>query len=764
MRNQVIYAAVGMFTGLVWALPALTSIRAFLTAMALLFMIRLSGKAKSAFFMFMFIGFLTGQFHEERNVTLLKAGEGEWEVTLSAPVRVDGDRLQAVVTTVQAKEKLQLFYRLPSEAQTELERQLTPGTVCRIKGTLERPAKARNRHAFDYRVFLERQHIFWQLEASELSLSSCFSQKKTWKEAVFAWRLKGIDHIKSHFPDNLQPVAAALLFGDRTMTEETVLEAYQRLGIIHLLAISGLHVGLITSLLYYFFLRIGLTKEAARNLLIGILPVYSLLAGGSPPVVRAVLMTLLVLLSFRFQRTFSALDALSISFILVMLYDPYLLYQAGFQLSYLISLSLLLSSSIILLVPSTELGKMAAITAVSQIAGLPVLLYHFFEFSLYSFIANLFFVPFYSLLVLPLLLIIFLLSFVCPAIVMLLEPFAFVFRHIEGFTVEISRWPFAAVTTGRPEEWQLILIACMWACTFVLTEKWKGVKPASTLLFFMLASALVPHLYSIEGEVSFIDVGQGDAVFIQLPFGQGNYLIDTGGLLPFEKEEWQKRKKEFTVGKDILLPYFKSMGVRRLDKLILTHSDYDHIGAAKELFDELEIKELVISPGSEMKPVMRETIKEAAKYHVPVRYGKYLETWQAGAAFFQIVSPADHLYEGNNDSLAVYAVIGGKKWLFAGDMEAEAERELLTRFTLDIDILKVGHHGSRSSTTEEFLSEAAPEEAVISAGRNNRYQHPHGEVVDRLLKHQVRIWRTDQHGEVTFTYRGKEGTFSAVFP
>ncbi|PAQ16525.1 DNA internalization-related competence protein ComEC/Rec2 [Bacillaceae bacterium SAOS 7] len=763
MRGQFIYVALFSFAGMIWALPVLGSVRLFFTLLALYLWIRLIGRMKQLMLAAVVLAFFVGQFHETQQRSIYTGDEEAFRVSFTEDMVMDGDRLKATVLS-SAGEKLRLSYKLSLKEEADKLKQLLPGTMCDIAGTLELPAEARNRHGFDYRKFLAHQHMYWQLKVNRLSLSSCYQSKLSVKQQILLWRAKGIDRIKETFPESLQPTAAALLFGDRTLTEEEIITAYQRLGIIHLLAISGLHVGLMTAFLYYLLIRIGVTKERSQLILLMFLPVYALLAGGSPPVVRACLMTILILMSIKFQRKFTPLDALSLSFLLVLVYDPYLLYQVGFQLSYLVSFSLILSSHSILSYPTSFLGKMFAVTTVSQIAGLPVMMYHFFEISLYSFVANLFFVPFYSFLLLPGLLVIYVVSFLFAPVLTLLSPLGALLSRIDEVAMTVSTWPFAVVVTGRPSALLLAFSCCVCLLAFLYWEKSKRLQPVFFLLAFMMSAQIVTQTYSSKGEVTFIDIGQGDATFIQLPFNQGNYLIDTGGLLPFHKEEWQKQRKDFKIGEGVLLPYFKSRRITRIDKLILTHSDYDHIGAATELFPHMKIQEVIISPGSEVKPVMQQTIEQAKRFHIPVRYGTFQESWQGGESIFQFLSPEDEQYEGNDDSLVLYAQIGGKKWLFTGDAEENAEKKLVDRFDIDVDFVKIGHHGSKSSTSEPFLAEATPEYGIISAGRKNRYGHPHREVVQRLHKYQVKIWRTDLHGEITYTFHGRRGTFSTCIP
>ncbi|WP_203361687.1 DNA internalization-related competence protein ComEC/Rec2 [Bacillus sp. REN10] len=763
MRGTFIYVALFSLAGIIWALPSLGSVRLFVTALAFYLFLRLEESLKRMLLISAVLAFLVGQWHEKKHHSVYTGDEEVFRVSFTEEIEVDGDRLKATVQAA-SDEKLRLSYRFSSKEEADQWKRLLPGTMCEVSAELERPSEARNRHGFDYRKFLAHQHIFWQMKATRLSLSSCYQPKLSMKQQIFLWRAKGIDHIKETFPQSLQPTAAALLFGDRTLAEEEMTKAYQRLGIIHLLAISGLHVGLLTAFVYYLLIRIGITKERAQLILLMALPVYALLAGGSPPVVRACLMTILILFSIRFHRKFPPLDALSLSFLLVLLYDPYLLYQVGFQLSYLVSFSLILSSQSILAHPASFLGKMFVVTTVSQIAALPVMMYHFFELSIYSFVANLFFVPFYSFLLLPCLLVVYVVSFFFPPVLSFLPLLGEGLSRVDATAVELSTWPFAVVVTGRPSALFIVLLCFVCLMAFLYWERTKRLLPVCFLLVLAVGAQIMTQTYSSKGEVSFIDIGQGDATLIKLPFNQGNYLIDTGGLLPFHKEEWQKQRRDFTIGEDVLLPYFKSKGITRIDKLILTHSDYDHIGAAVELFPHMEIKEMIISPGSEVKPVMQQTIEQAKRFHVPVRYGIFQESWQTGEAAFQFLSPEDDQYEGNDDSLVLYAHIGGKKWLFTGDAEISAEQKMAERFSLDVDVVKLGHHGSKTSTSEEWMDETTPEYGIISVGRKNRYGHPHREIIQRLAGHQVKVWRTDLHGEITYTFHGKQGTFSVCIP
>ncbi|MGV3464012.1 MAG: ComEC/Rec2 family competence protein, partial [Heyndrickxia sp.] len=253
-------------------------------------------------------------------------------------------------------------------------------------------------------------------------------------------------------------------------------------------------------------------------------------------------------------------------------------------------------------------------------------------------------------------------------------------------------------------------------------------------------------------------------ILIRLPYNRGTYLIDTGGSVVFDVPEWSKRKHPFSVGKDILVPYLKGKGISKIDKLILTHSDSDHIGAAKELVETIKIREVYISPNSWKKPLMYETLLHFQKEKISIMEVKDGFGWKTKDSSFQVVYPFEQHYEGNNDSLVLFAKFGGKRWLFTGDLEQEGEAELIHSHRFQADVLKVGHHGSKTSTSLLFLESVQPKIAIISVGKDNRYGHPNQEVLDRLKQEEVKVFRTDMEGEVIYKFTGNNGTFQTLLP
>ncbi|RWR15176.1 DNA internalization-related competence protein ComEC/Rec2 [Siminovitchia fortis] len=680
--------------------------------------------------------------------------------------QIDGNRLKAVAITPD-KEKFMLLYKIPSENQkNDLMHNLRSGLTCIMDGQLVRPEANRNEHAFNYELYLKRMDIHWIFEPDSITATDCHLNKASPAGVLQNMRASGIQTIENKFPEKLASYAAALIFGERSLISEEADRSYKQLGVVHLLAISGLHVGIIAGSAFFLCIRSGMTRESVFWTLFIFLPGYAVLSGGNPPVIRAVIMAILLLSSKKWRLPLSTLDIFSLSFILFLIFDPLLIYHIGFQLSYAVTFALTLSSGYFFRKNEQALWQMINISVVSMLSSLPVLSYHFYEFSLISIAANLLFVPFYTLILLPAVFILFAISFTgSPIFNMAAAVVDRVVQLSEKIASAAGSLPFSVILTGKPSTLGMIFIVSGILAFFVLKEKRiHPLKCALPLIFILICHSAIQK-YSAYGEVVFIDVGQGDSILIKLPYNQGIYMIDTGGQLSFPVAEWQERRKPFKVGRDTLIPFLKSKGISRIDKLILTHSDADHIGAADELIGELEIGEILISPNSWIKPIMADVVNKAFKEKIAVKEVKAGYGWENKSGSFHFIYPFDDEYEGNDDSLVLYASFGRIDWLFTGDLEKGGEEEVLSRYSrLDIDVLKVGHHGSRGSSSEPFIQMIKPEYAIISAGKSNRYGHPHAEVLEILEEENIRIFRTDEHGAIHYRFTSKGGTFKTVLP
>lgn len=312
--------------------------------------------------------------------------------------------------------------------------------------------------------------------------------------------------------------------------------------------------------------------------------------------------------------------------------------------------------------------------------------------------------------------------------------------------------------------WHILLeVVAIVVLLFVMECKASAASYAVPTLF--LIGVLSVHFFTPnvlqKGEVTMLDVGQGDSLFIQLPHRKGHLLVDTGGRLSFKEEPWKKRRKVSTIGDQTIIPFLHSKGIAKLDMLILTHADQDHMGEAIRLIKRNKVKRLAIPKGFARIKEDAKLLKEAAEKGIMIDELERGDQLRVGEHIFEVLHPSqDRVTSKNNDSLVLTFTLGGKRFLLTGDLEQEGERDIIDAYPhLRADVLKVGHHGSKGSTSEEWLEHLKPSHALISAGERNRYQHPHQEVLENLKAHETKVYRTDRDGSVTFEFLEEEGTF-----
>ncbi|KPB05070.1 DNA internalization-related competence protein ComEC/Rec2 [Bacillus sp. CHD6a] len=700
---------------------------------------------------------------DHHNISLHLEDDTEFQGFVHSPLIMDGNKASFQMKS-NLNEVLVVEYYLEQEEDSLQLSELSIGDKCIWTGILKKPQPVSNPHAFNYKKYLYEQNIHWILSLNTLP-QACLSPTKTpFLTSIKQFRQQGINEI-NHYVD--QPTAGfmvSLIFGDRSSIIQDILDAYQQLGLVHLLAISGLHVGIITAAIFYFGIRSGLSRQWMNLLLLFLLPLYVLLAGGAPSVMRAATMTVVALTLLLMKKKVFSIDTIGLACIFVLILNPYYLYHIGFQLSFSVSLSLLLASSSLRKVQNS-VAQLFIVSIIAQVASLPLLLYHFYQFSLWSPFLNLLFVPFYSLYVLPVSFLLFFILLLSPDHVSLLVPFlSYPLTFMNSFAVKIAEFPIGTLVFGKPS---ILLMTAYGFSIIFFFYKWEVNKRRSAVVVLILC--LVFHwninYFNPFGKVVILDIGQGDAIFIRLPFNKGRYLIDTGGAFSFPQEEWEKRRREFHSGSDVLVPFLKAEGVRRLDKLILTHGDFDHIGNVKSLWGVVGIEEVIVPKGFGEGKVEQEIIKEAQRSGVGMGMAVPNTGWKEGETSFLYVHPSQ-LYDSKNEgSIVLFAVLGKKNWLFTGDIGEEGERDLIHHNpNLKVDVLKVGHHGSNTSSTAGFLDTIRPDVAIISVGRNNRFGHPHEDVLERLSHVKAKVYRTDLQGAILFDFTHRGGTFSTLIP
>ncbi|MDZ5470918.1 DNA internalization-related competence protein ComEC/Rec2 (plasmid) [Bacillus sp. 31A1R] len=710
---------------------------------------------------------LRGELAEKNNRTKFKGVEKEFLILFENEINYDGNLLTSNGKDLNKREKLVIRYTIKSEEEkNRLREKLITGAVCRLKGELIEPPVSTNENAFHYKNYLKQQHIHWMLKVEQ------FNHCKEKSSPIFLLRnirQMGIDYMVKYFPEDTATLASALIFGDRSLMGDELLESYQKLGIVHLLAISGLHVALLMGILYYIGIRIGITRERVLNLLIILLPIYIILTGAAPSVVRACSMMIMVLIIKKFSHSIQMIDVLSIVFIMYICIFPYVIYNVGFQLSFSVTLALIISSARILKNATNPILLLIYTSIVSQVISMPILLYYFYEISIISIAANIIYIPLFSICILPSLLLLFILHVIVgDPINPLITVMNFFIKVINLVTEHFSSFPYAVITLGKPTIWLLVLYIISIPIMYIIWEKQISKKGIVKIILIQFGILLI-HFFTVhidsKGEVTFIDVGQGDSILLKLPHSQGTYLIDTGGTIQFQSEQWKKRKNPYEVGKNVLVPYLKSKGITKIDKLILTHGDMDHVGGALAVLNYITVSEVFLPKTKEPSALELRIVNLAKEKQIPIKTVKQGDRWTINRMDFNILSPSNSCGERNDCSIVVHANVGGINWLFTGDLEEEGERKLVQSYPkLKVDVLKVGHHGSKSSTSELLLRQYQPKASIISVGKENRFGHPHPDVLNRLKEHKIIIFRTDQDGAITYQFKGNRGTFLKRFP
>ena len=716
----------------------------------------------------LFYSFITF-LHANLQHSQLDGDETEIVVRFTDLPEIEGSSFRAFVKTVEG-ETLLLRYTFSEESEkSRLLEYFQLGLTCKVMGQLERPMAARNPNSFDYQVYLRNLNIHWVIKSSSNPLAMCKNTNPNWIEHIKSIRMHGLKYLEEHFPPEAQAFAAALLFGESGWIEEGTYDAYKKLSLVHILAISGLHVSIIAGGIFFLSIRIGLTRESARILMLCMLPLYCIIAGGAPSVVRACLMVMaFMMLSFG-KMKLSPVVVLCTVFLLLLLYNPLYLFHVGFQLSFFITFALLMSVNLLNHIHnSSKIVQALAVTVICQLCSMPIILYYFHEFSLWGFLLNVIYIPIYTIVLLPLTFAAFFLSIINTPFSSVFTAFLeLLFTLVNKVAVFVSDLPYTSLSLGKPSLWFILLLVMLIISIFSFWESGYKRKLVYSVCASFLLLALFYHKVQLSpfGEVVFIDVGQGDSILIKRPYGRGVYLIDTGGLMTFPQEEWQKKRKTFEPGEDIVVPYLKSIGIRKLDKLIFTHDDTDHIGGGLALLEHIEVKEIVISETLKEEFAQQALIQKALKENVHISVMRAGDGWRKGDDTFYILHPDTKMSDSNENSLVLLASINGLKWLFTGDIGEEGERALLERFPrLKVDVLKAGHHGSKTSSSSSFLQQIDAKVAVVSAGYSNRYGHPHPQVLSAFEEQQMVIFRTDEQGAITYSYFGRRGTFSSMLP
>ncbi|MDR9417557.1 DNA internalization-related competence protein ComEC/Rec2 [Gracilimonas sp.] len=617
----------------------------------------------------------------------------------------------------------------------ELNQQPTLGDEVEITGILIPISEKRNPEDFDYKGYLKTQGISVQIKANTLLKVTSNTEVLEW----IWWREKALDLVDKNFNETTAPIAKALLVGYKQDLSSESKTAFARAGLSHIMAVSGLHVGFIVApfwiiIPYFWTKKYG--SQIGLALLIILLIYYAGITGFSPSVMRASVMAVFLSYGKLFHRINDSINLTAAAAIVLLIVDPAQLFEIGFQLSFAAVLIILLMLPVIqnklpYWVRVRWYGKPLMVVIVSLVVqfGLyPLQVFYFGEISLVSPLANALFVPLLGVVV-PLSLIALLATSLTSTVGFIVNyPSLKFLSWMNDFVTSASGWDWAwmnaSLDSGFIFVFWLFLIFAI-SAWHIPAMRWKLSIGIMASLCVLLSLNVIEKVQPGKLTVTYFDVGQGDAALMKTPQGK-HILIDVGVWSP-----------GYNSGNSVILPHLKSKGINKLDAVILSHPHADHIGGIIDLMEGVEVEVIYNSGYNYDSNLYKNYLRKASEKAIPVQPLTAGDSLLIDPTMLMVVLGPDgkiHNSDPNEHSVVLHAIYGESEFLFTGDAGEHQEQRILQQYgnLLDTDVLKVGHHGSRTSSSLSFLQEVTPELAIISLAESNRFRHPHREALNRL--------------------------------
>ena len=647
---------------------------------------------------------------------------------------INGDKLTIYL---KVKEIIIVNYYFKSfNEKTYFEDNLKLGDLISVAGELEEPERNRVFNGFDYKKYLYNKHIFYLMNANNISIMEKNSGLLFYFKNLVMDRINSISKSKGYI--------MTFILGDKSFIDNEVKESYQDNGISHLFAVSGMHISLFAGIMLFFLKRVSYNNYFNYGMVCLFLLFYLFLAGFPASLLRASVMFILFSINKVFNLKISNLNILFMVIIMILFIDPFYLFDIGFQFSYLISSTLIMMRWKIGVIKS-KLKRSFYVSVVCFLVSFPICIYNFYGTNFMSVLFNLFYIPFVSIIVFPLSLI----TFVFPFLDSVLYYSIFVMERISLFisSINFGYIIFPKVNFGVYFIYYIVIFLSFWKIEFVL-------------LFLVMLLIHKGYIYFNSNlYVYYLDVGQGDSALIRLPNNSGNILIDTGGKFSYEMEKWREKRSKYSIVKSSTIPFLKSFGIKKLDYFILSHGDYDHMGEAINLVENFKVEKVIFNCGL-YNDLENELIEVLDKKKI--KYYSCIKELNIDNNKFHFLQTKEYDNENENSNV-IYTELNGYKFMFMGDAGVEKEKDILENYNvLKIDVLKIGHHGSKTSSDKNFIDEMNPKYSVISVGKNNRYGHPNKEVLNNL--DNSKIYRTDQDGSIMFKIKNNKLKIGTCLP
>lgn len=649
-------------------------------------------------------------------------------------IRINGNRMRGV-TRADDGQRYIVTVTFSSRHQLDWLKSASTPIQLKVRGTVEPLKPSTNENQFDPQRFYNSQAVVKSLRGDCVSIRILPMRNIDY---LHYWRCHLLHYFRS-FPQPLGVFCNRLLLGIDDEEFGETLRQVRVLGIIHLFCLSGLHVTVLCNLIRRFLDALNIPKEWITGCQIIILPIYWVIGGSSISLTRAVLMMELGLFAQLIPKL-RHLDSWSLSLIIQLVITPGILLNLGGRLSYLLSFTLQRIKW------QSKLHQTIGLTIVS----LPVILNATYQVHLLTIVINWLMIPLFSLVIIPLVLICALMGKVCPLVVLIGNGGLLYFQRVIQWLASLpGTLVFGKLNTALTF-W--LVISSILAVAGV-----KRQKLLRWIIILTYVSAFIWYHYPLTGEVTFFDIGQGDSILIREPFNRRIMMIDTGGRPQFKVPHWKQARYQDDDAQRISVNYLRSKGIHHLDLLFLSHRDADHIGNVATICRELTVKKIVVPSGMEKLPKLTNQIPANIKILPMTNRFRLVNTK------LQILHPFGVGEGKNEDSLVLYGRYGGRTFIFSGDLGKAGERRIVKEYPkIKADIVKLGHHGSKTSSDEHYLRQLNPQLAIISAGRQNRYGHPNQETITTLNQLQIPFWSTQDYGMIKYSYYHQKGKFKTT--
>ena len=627
-------------------------------------------------------------------------------------IKIDNNKINMLL---KGKELLKATYYIDNNNGFN---EIKLGDIIEVKGMLEEPLSNTIPNTFNYKKYLYNKKIYYVLKVDSI--------RKIENNTSIIYYLRQKISNKINKISKTSSYLQTFILGDKSYLNEEVYNTYKDNGISHLFSISGMHISLITTVLFYIIKRISYNNYINYGIVISLLILYTLILGMMASILRTIIMYILFAINKLLKLNISDIQLMLLVLIIAILINPFIIYDIGFQYSYVISFSLIILKKRLSKIKKYSF-KSLYISFVAFMVSFPITIYNFYQVNIISIPLNLIMIPLVSIIIFPLSLI----TFIFPC----LDNILFIFIQVlESISKYIDKIEYTKIIFSKPH---LLFIIIYYLIIYL------SIYNKKYIIYFLILTILHKSTYYFDSsfKIVLLDVGQGDSILIRFPHNSSNILIDTGGII----------NSSYSILINKTIPYLKSIGITNIDYLILSHGDYDHMGESINLVENFKVEKVIFNCGK-FNDLEKELIYAMDKKKIP--YYSCIEELNIDDNKLFFINNKDYDNENDNSSV-IYTELNNHKFLFMGDVGVEVEEDLIEKYNLnDIDVLKVGHHGSKTSSGKEFINEINPKYSIISVGKNNRYGHPNKEVLNNLS--DSKIYRTDQNGSVMFKIKNNK--------